>query len=247
LGADEHSVDGVDAQAAVRFLDRLVVEGPIGEATECESGAPVPLSSAADLAVPDRDRLLAETYRRIYGCKVATTVSCRDCGSPYDMDFDLPAFVDSLRADSDEDFRTESIGIYRTHQGTEFRLPTAWDEMAVRALADEKRVSALLERCRMNGPCEDNDTLEATMEAVAPVLDRSINVQCPECGAEQGVRFDIQEYLLTALEQDKPTLLWEVHLIASAYGWSRGEILSLARGERRQYVDLIESEAGVAA
>jgi hypothetical protein len=80
------------------------------------------------------------------------------------------------------------------------------------------------------------------LEAVAPVLDLDIGTACPECGARQSVHFDVQFYLLRAIAQERPLIAREIHRIASAYGWSLQEILGLRRSERRQFVELIESE-----
>ena len=38
-------------------------------------------------------------------------------------------------------------------------------------------------------------------------------------------------------------MLREVHRIARTYGWSFGEITALPRGERHEFVRLIDSEA----
>ncbi len=78
--------------------------------------------------------------------------------------------------------------------------------------------------------------VQETLEAIAPTLDIELDTVCAECGTHHPAHFDIQYYLLSALQQDRPTLNHEIHLLASTYGWSLNEILGLPRSQRRSLV-----------
>jgi hypothetical protein len=41
---------------------------------------------------------------------------------------------------------------------------------------------------------------------------------------------------------DRRQLVQEIHLLASAYGWSLSEILNLTRGQRRAFVALVDAD-----
>jgi hypothetical protein len=127
--------------------------------------------------------------------------------------------------------------------GRRFRLPTAGDQRSVLGLGAENAAAALLERCVVEGdPREDPALLQTAMDEVGAVLDLHLEAACPKCGALQGVRFDIQTYLLRALAYERRFLNHEVHRIAMAYGWGHEEILNLTREDRRAFVRLIEAD-----
>jgi hypothetical protein len=218
---------------ALRLLDALLAD---------PSGAPLPAGTAGALAAADRDCLLAAVYRRAYRDRIESTLNCAECNNPFDLDFSLDGLAASLEAQGAlaSPAKLEE-GIFRLASGARFRLPTGRDECEVAELPPAEARQALLERCALEGFAE-LDSLEEIMESVAPVLDLELDARCPECGRRQAVHFDIQSYLLGALMKERRRLMSEVHRLAMAYGWSRNDILSLARGERRAYVEMVEAE-----
>jgi hypothetical protein len=235
-GRDEAAVTGHDATAAIQLLDRLIV------AEAGEAG----LLAAIDLAVSDRDRLLSAVYTRTYGARIENTLHCPTCDQPFDLDFSLAEMDRRL----EEDARQAAVepvedGTFRLSSGRRFRLPTGRDERAVSRLPLTEAAAALLARCLVDGDAvtEDGEDIQAAMEVVGPLLNLDLGAACPECGGEQEVHFDIQSYLLGALAQDRPGLALDIHGLATAYGWSREEILSIPRGQRRAYVALVEADA----
>jgi hypothetical protein len=73
-------------------------------------------------------------------------------------------------------------------------------------------------------------------------LDSDLDGKCPECEKAQAIHFDLQTYLLAALAGESQRLASDVHRVATAYGWSRTEILAMTRAQRRAHVSLIEQE-----
>jgi hypothetical protein len=232
-GFDEQSVRDVSTATAIHLLDRLV------------ELAPEDAWQAVELTAADRDRLLATIYRSTYGQRIDSTSRCTECGSLFDLAFsldDLIAAVDGTPASQIAVPLPD--GTFRTVDGVRFRLPSGEDEIAVAALPPEEAEQALLERCLVEAPMGANTraAVEEAIEEIAPVLDLDLNTACPECGVRQVVHFDMQFYLLRALEQERAHIAREIHRLATAYGWSLQEILSLRRSERRMFVELIESE-----
>jgi hypothetical protein len=231
-GEDERRVCDAGTQSAVELLARIV-EWPTGTDGD-----------AADLPAPDRDRLLAAVYRQAFGKKVESAGRCTSCASPYDLTFSL----DDLIAEVERSAEASAVqplgdGTFRTASGLRFRLPTARDEMEVASLPLEEAARTLASRCLVESSTGDwLEELEEAIEEAAPVLDLDIDTRCPECGAPQRLRFDVQFYLLRALEQERGRMLREIHRIASAYGWSMQEILALERSERRALTELIEAD-----
>jgi hypothetical protein len=192
---------------------------------------------AEELAVPDRDRLLAAIYYREFGDRIESTITCGGCGKPFDFGFSL----EGLRRHLGEP-AASADGTYRLADGARFRLPTGADELAIESLPAERRERGLLERCMVGGMLADAAELEAALSGVAPLLSTELVAKCVECGTEQTLLFDIQSLLFLRLAHERRELARQVHLLASTYRWSREEILSLSRLERRAYSAMIESE-----
>lgn len=238
-GHDEWAVHSASTRTAVDLLQRLV-DWPSGETGD-----------AAGLTAPDRDALLAVIYSKAYGDRVDTTAYCAACGSPYDISFSLADLCDILaHIPAGEKIETLSDGTFRSGSGLRFRLAVAHDELEVSLLPEAEGARALAASCLLESDphadfSSDDQTLaelESAMEELAPVFDVDINTICPECRSPQTIRFDLQFYLLRALEQDRARLAREIHYIASAYGWSLQEVLSLERTERRRLVQFIEED-----
>lgn len=234
-GSDEQIVDGNDTGVAIRLLDRLIIEGP---------GPLLKPGYASALAAADRDRLLATIYRSVYGSRITGTVTCRSCGKSFDIDFDLLDLQAALApARTPAPVEDDGHVIFKMADGRRFRLPTGEDELAVRNWSVDEAAGELLRRCLLDGdPSADADAVQQTMKAVAPLMDTELTGSCPECGQHQVIHFDIQSYLLSALHTEQSHLTLEIHRLATAYGWTLSEILSLPRSRRKSCVRLIEAE-----
>lgn len=80
--------------------------------------------------------------------------------------------------------------------------------------------------------------LSEAAEAADPGADVTFGVTCPACGEVTGAELDIAAYLWTELDAWARDLLLDVHLLASAYGWTEPEILALSPLRRRYYLEL---------
>lgn len=228
-GDDEESVVDADTWSAIALVDRLLVD---------VAGAACGPGQAATLAAADRDRVLAAVYRAELGDRVASTVSCPACAAQFDLDFRLSALCAAIQP---EVAAAGAGGRYRLADGTELRVPTGADELAAALSSDPERTLAA--RCRLSGDADDA-TIAAALEQVAPLMSTELDAVCPECGHAHLVRFDVQPFLLARLLAERDQRATEIHRLARGYGWSLSEILSLPRGRRRAYVELIEREQG---
>jgi hypothetical protein len=234
-GHDETVIGDASSVDGIGLLDRLLVETP---------GTTVGPGMARDLAVCDSDRLFVAIYLKYFGEQVEGAVSCRDCREPFEVNFSLRSFLANLEVGAGQNAAgPDEDGVYTLSDGRRFRLPTAADQQSVLGLETDEGASTLLDRCVVAGDPRDNsELLQAAMDEVGPVLDLDLEAACPRCGASEKVRFDIQTYLLRMLASEKRFLVREIHLIAVAYGWGYGEILSLTREDRRAFARLIQAE-----
>jgi hypothetical protein len=84
--------------------------------------------------------------------------------------------------------------------------------------------------------------VEESLTRMAPIIDLEMSARCPECAIDQAVHFDLQCFFLERLLQDRRWLMYEIHMIANAYGWSLDSILSLSRRERKELTNLIDDQ-----
>lgn len=249
-GHDEQALaTGVGALAATELLDRLLVAQP---------GTTIQTGDAWRLAICDRDRLLAALYVLHFGDHIESHVRCTACSEGIEVSFSLAGLVASLTGQRDLGELTgpDEHGYFRLADAPRFRLPTSGDQRAVIGLAPEQARLALLRRCLADDESGASKTLgdhdpaaleriEQAMASAGPILDHPLDIACHACGAGQTLRFDIETFLLRALEHERRYLIREIHYLARGYGWSLSEILGLTRDDRRRFVELIAAERRV--
>jgi hypothetical protein len=222
-GGDEMAVDGVDTRAAVALLARLLTATP-------------PVAAAA-LSACDRDALLAALHRQCWGDRIVSTITCRACGAKYDLSFELSAVQRHLA--SDAPVWLARGGVLTSADGRSLTVPDASDEIS----AVERGVSGAVERLAERAGAEADGIAEAAaaLESAAPIVDLELDATCPECGGGQNAHFDLQSFVLQRLLNERGVLFADVHLLATTYGWSLGEILALTRHTRRSFVEIASS------
>jgi hypothetical protein len=224
-GHDE-LMDLASAGATSRLIDGLLVKTP---------HAAVGPGQAYTLTLPDHDVVLAALYRELFGDEVACRILCEGCGAALSVGFSLADLV-AARSEVTEVDREllaalrgpDGDGVYEL-AGMRFRLPTCADVAELHGLPLEVAEQALEQRCVLAGP------------RVATELD----AECPTCGHFQSTPFGIEAFLCAALERERALVIREVHVLARAYGWSRADILDMARSDRHLHVRLVLAEREV--
>jgi len=227
-GADELAIEETDTRNLIHLLDSMM-----------DDGSKPNKIRAAQIVTSDRDRILAALYISLFGPKVASTLSCRNCAEKFDLDFSLH---DLLAHSLPTLTQASDNGTYELEPGVSFRLPNGEDEMMINPNISGDGEKQLLERCLIEGnPETDNEKIQVKMAELAPVLNMEMQASCPECGVVQQVQFDMQSFFLMRLKQERHVLLREIHAIASQYHWSQKEILDLPGNVRKQYAALIHA------
>ncbi len=243
-GFIESNVEGSTTDDALKLLANLI-EGICSD----EDGR----IKTAGLTVPERDRLLGRVLIDTYGEHVTSTVECRDCDQPFDINFSLSELMTDMNISTETELTVRGLQIETLPDGTfqlpddrRFRHPTGEDEIILRDIDPVELERCLLDQCQVEGPPIDSNgemskVVQEAMAAIAPMLKVDLDASCPECKAKQSVHFDVQHYLLSALAGERQRLAREIHSLAFAYGWSLSEILNLPRSQRRRLVELVES------
>ena len=168
-----------------------------------------------------RDEFLLALREECFGTAFPCLVSCPSCGEELELEL------------SSGDLRPSQADASLAVDGCEFRAVTSRD------LLEATSRRGLLERC-VAGELSDA-VLAALPDALAaadPQADVRVDLDCAVCGHRWASPFDIAAYLWTELEACARRLLYDVHALALAYGWSEAEVLAVSPGRRRRYLEL---------
>ncbi|MFF7980858.1 hypothetical protein ACFZDK_17265 [Streptomyces sp. NPDC007901] len=223
-------------------------EASVGRALLLHRAARPDADAAALPALPvgEREADLITLRRALFGERMEVRLACAACGQDMEFDLDAGQLAGSL---GESDGRGERVvRIQEDGWDAEFRLPSVADLHTAARAADPR--AALLARCLVSAahdgtavpaaelPAPVQRRIAEAVEAADPGADLTLNVACPECGAATRAELDIASYLWTELDSWARDLLLDVHLLATAYGWSEPEILALSPLRRRYYLEL---------
>ncbi|MFJ2609175.1 hypothetical protein ACIQOU_00930 [Streptomyces sp. NPDC091279] len=222
-----------------------LAEAPGGRALLLHRAARPDDDTGRLLAVPvgEREADLFALRRALFGERMQVRLACRACGEDMEFELDAGHLADSAQVPGEPVVRVEQDG-----WDVEFRLPGVADLTAAARSQDPR--AALLDRCLVAAlhdgsavtaadlPAPVQRRIAAAVEEADPGADLALHVACPECGQATRAELDIASYLWTELDAWARDVLLDVHLLATAYGWSEPEILTLSPLRRRYYLEL---------
>lgn len=198
------------------------------------------------LSVGERDARLLSLREWAFGGGFTSLAACPACAEQLELSF----AAEDVRAPPPS--ATGPFRLCVAEHELEFRLPDSLDLLAVSVQTDvDDARRELFERCvgvaRSGGaevsstslPPEVVDAVSEEMDRLDPQGNVRLNVTCPRCGHGWHALFDICSYLRSELDSWARGLLWEVHLLATAYGWRESDTLALSPRRRRLYVQMV--------
>ena len=206
----------------------------------------------ADWPLGSRNSALAELHRICFGPNLHGRLSCPRCSE--DLEFGINV-QELLKKGTYRESQPSSHGGEAGRasapivvDGRSFRLPTVRDLAVAAREGDAPSAAArLAESCRIDGaePAdwsdEDVERIGAAMAAADPMAEIRLTFNCAKCSLEWEESLDIVVFLWLEIEARAKRLLIEVHTLASAYGWTEREILSLSEPRRRLYLDMVRT------
>jgi len=125
-----------------------------------------------------------------------------------------------------------------------FRLPTSADLAAVGDPGEGvSSREMLLDRCLLLGekplPAGVAAAVIEQMALSDPLADIQLALTCASCGHGWPAMFDIVSFFWSEIHAWAMRLLRDVHLLASAYGWSEADILALSPARRQAYLEMV--------
>ncbi|MBQ0986085.1 hypothetical protein KBZ10_16505 [Streptomyces sp. F63] len=219
------------------------------------------------LAMPvgERETDLFALRSTLFGERMQVRIECRACGTAMEFDLDAgqltgdrPRPGGPLRVTEDGwvvEFRLPTVAdlaaAVRAAAGGEAPdgEPGAGRGAEASLARRELLARCILSAVRNGEPVAGDRMPDALPERVRrriaeaagradPAAEVTLHVTCPECGEATPAELDITSYLWTELDSWARDLLLDVHLLATAYGWSEPEILALSPLRRRYYLEL---------
>jgi hypothetical protein len=198
------------------------------------------------LPIGRRDALLLRIREGIFGDSMRCFAMCPHCGEKAQFALNVQSL---LMASPDGPFTHElSAG----NLSIRFRLPDSGDQLAIDPSADvETARLELIERCVLaigeNGvPLAPDNAGDDAVELLGsgilrldPGCELLLELTCAACGNRWQAVFDIVTFLRAEISAEARRLLLEVHALATAYGWSEADILSMSAARRRSYLEMI--------
>jgi hypothetical protein len=195
-----------------------------------------PYDALADWPLGRRNTALAELRSACFGPKLEGWVACPECSERLEFKMDANAFNAALPPPQ------------ITVRGRSFRLPTSRDLARIAAESDPLDAAIqLAEQCCLTSPeaahwsDHDLDEIGIQLAEADPMAETRISFECSECGHRWDQPLDIAAWLWTEIEARGRKLLFEVHTLASAYGWFESEILSLSEVRRGLYLQMVRA------
>lgn len=202
----------------------------------------------ARLPLGQRDALLLRLRERTLGRVIKGLVLCPKCNSRLEFPFDLRTYDASASLARRHEPQAFSVGGYSVR----FRLPNSEDLNAMALTPDVEIARGLLiSRCVLAAehegrpvppvalPEEVLEELGRRMEELDPLSFLPLNLDCPRCNHQWMALLDVGALFWQEISVAAERLLRDVHTLASAYGWSEGEILAMSDARRRFYLTQI--------
>jgi hypothetical protein len=204
--------------------------------TDASQGMP------ADWPLGRRNQALIELRCACFGPRLQAWFACAQCAEKMECELDGAA----LGKDANEGPSRRGAPVMV--DGRQFRLPTSRDLARVARESDADTAALkLAEVCRISAdepdssPPLDLDEVGRQMSLADPLAEILIDLACPACGYNNHSYLDIAAYLWAEIEARAKRLLHEVHALASAYGWTEHEVLSLSDQRRAAYVEMVHA------
>lgn len=214
----------------------------------------------AALSVGKRDSYLLAVRACTFGSRLVALATCPQCREQVECVLDLATMglvpgitantmpAGSLFADTSNELQQMSVDGYEV----DFRLPNSQDLAAIANDRDVGSARNWLVQCCIVQACHDGRLVameelpEPVLEAVTaqmvecdPLAEMQLALTCSACGQHWQSMFDITTFLWREISTAAKRLLREVHILAQAYGWREGDILSMSAARRQLYIEMV--------
>lgn len=205
-------------------------------------------AAAGELTIGQRDARLLALREALFGRALVCRSHCPACKAVVETTVDSSSLC--VPAANENPATVVRAGEWDVR----FRVPTARDlDEAARAANPGGMRTQLLERCILGaeqaGVATDLRGLSAAaleqvvsaMSAADPQADVRLELSCPECRNGWSEAFDIVSFLWAEVDDWAQRLLRDIHVLATAYGWTEFEVLALSPQRRALYLEMCDA------
>lgn len=199
------------------------------------------------LTVGERDRIVLALRGALFGDALPCVAVC-GCGTELEFPLSVGGLLDAAAGSVAEEAGGETAHGRRVR----VRPVTGGDhEQAARLARDDPAQAAhwLTATCVLEPDVADESTLELAAELLSeidPMAEIVAAGPCPECGDVVAATVDPVGYLWRELERADRELDWQVHALASRYGWPEAEIVAMPSARRSRYLALLDADGAFA-
>ncbi len=199
----------------------------------------VPPDALSQFSIGQRDAGLLALRELTFGPRCSAVATCPMCSEKSELEFMTFDLLSERRLEAPQEMELKIDGF-----DLRFRLPTSAD-LAAAASSGQEIASreVLLERCLLAGakplPAGVASAVIEQMARSDPLADIQLAVTCAACSHNWSAMFDIVSFFWSEIHALALRLLRDVHVLASAYGWSEAEILALSPARRQAYLEMV--------
>ena len=238
----------ISAAKLLQVWERGQLQAPVEKALTLLAAAhpDATRETLAALSIGERDSGLLSLREQLFGTELTSLTDCPACGEQLELNFNV--------ADIRVGPTAPRVPLNLSHSGyeLELRLPNSVDLLQLTSYSTVAEMRArLFEQCVVRavhaGAAEGASEMPAEIVDLAierigeadPQADVEVDLNCPECRHVWQTGFDIVSYLWSELHSWAWQMLREVHVLASNYGWTESEILSMTPQRRRGYLEIL--------
>jgi hypothetical protein len=190
------------------------------------------------------------------GSKINVNLRCLNLACREQMEITIP-LVALTRLQQQSENKTNDIAIGK--EKFSLRKPTGGDQLdwLEEPFSDEQSATLAMVKTLLypeqesifqqvfNLEEDGMELLNQAMEEIDPLVNFSLEIDCPYCGTENLQDFDLGAWALDKLYEAQQQLLITVHRLASHYHWSERDIFMIPPWRRVRYLTLINREDNV--
>ena len=196
----------------------------------------------ANWPIGQRNRCLADLYCTWFGPRLRAWTPCVHCGEK--LEFAMEGRVLAGEGIAGRGCEDERV----TANGFTFRLPTSRDlALAAGAGGPADGAVRIAESCLIgaNPPAEwseeDLAVIGEKLASADPFAEVRVTLRCPGCGTNWEESLDLVSFVWAEIDGRARRVLFGIHTLASAFGWSEADILLLSEKRRSVYLEMAQS------
>lgn len=206
------------------------------------------LHDMASLSIGERDARLLQLREWMFGSRLMNRADCPECSEQVEWETDIGDIrLQALEPKTSAKVFTLAVDGFIIR----FRLPNSRDLFKV--TSDSINHKKLIAECILEVRCDQkelaaDDLPDPIWEALSkrmgeedPQADISMLLNCPVCAHHWASQFDIVSYLWLEIDHWAKHILYEVYVLARAFGWSEYDILSMSPQRRQLYLEMVRS------